>query len=287
MRHKFLEALAMAALVTGAAFAQAPESYLRTAVIHVKPEKRMEFDGIVKKMVEANRRNKGTTWTASETMLGEVNTIYITSVVQNYGAIDQAGKAFMAAVSKMGGPAAVSKMMQDVSSCIQSERVELRRRRPDLSSSVYADAAATMKLVGESRYTRTAVVRVRTGRLADVEEQLRAIRAARGPGGLPTFVSQSAGGQVGAAFYITTLAKSLASFDDPGPGLPKLLGEEGFRRYTTMLREAVFNTETYLNRYVPELSNPPDEMVSVAPDFWRPKPLAAPKPKAAEPPKTQ
>ena len=54
-----------------------------------------------------------------------------------------------------------------------------------------------------------------------------------------------------------------------------------------MLREAVFNTETYLNRYVPELSNPPEEIVSVAPEFWRPKPPAAPKSKAAETPKTQ
>ena len=45
-------------------------------------------------------------------------------------------------------------------------------------------------------------------------------------------------------------------------------------------------TETYINRYLPELSNPTEAIISAAPEFWKAKPAAAPKPKPAEQPKT-
>jgi len=47
--------------------------------------------------------------------------------------------------------------------------------------------------------------------------------------------------------------------------------------------DSVESSESALNRFSPELSNPAEEIVKVAADFWRPKAVmaAASKPKAA------
>ena len=63
--------------------------------------------------------------------------------------------------------------------------------------------------------------------------------------------------------------------------LRSFLGEEGYQKYLKTASESVASTETIINRFLPELSNPPEEIVAVAPSFWRPKP-AEPKPKPAE-----
>jgi hypothetical protein len=44
----------------------------------------------------------------------------------------------------------------------------------------------------------------------------------------------------------------------------------------------VLGTEIIVGRFLPELSNPPDEVVAADANFWRPKPPvpAAPKPAA-------
>ena len=106
-------------------------------------------------------------------------------------------------------------------------------------------------------------------------------------GGAPTLVSQSVVGQQGTVFYITQLRPSLAAFDEIKP-LPQVLGEDGFQRYLKASAETVLYSETNISRFVPELSNPPEGVVSAAPDFWRPKPPAAAKPKkSAEAAKAQ
>ncbi|MBI3683448.1 MAG: hypothetical protein HY235_23995 [Acidobacteria bacterium] len=46
--------------------------------VKVKADKRAEFDGIVKKMVAANRQHKGVNWTASGTVYGDRQTVYFT-----------------------------------------------------------------------------------------------------------------------------------------------------------------------------------------------------------------
>lgn len=290
MRRKGFCALVLVALFIGAAAGQAPEGYLDVFVAKVKPEKRAEFDAVMKKIVDANRRHKGDVWIAAETIYGDWNTVYFTSLRQNYAEAEKAFEGFFGALAKAaGGQAGGAKMWQDVNNCLAGSRAELRRRRMDLSSNAPTDAAATLKLVGESRWVRTTMVRVRAGRTADVEDQLKALKSARekGAGGPPTLVSQSGPGQAGTVFYITTLASSMAAFDTATPPAQQVLGESGYQRFMQVVREAVLSTETIINRYVPELSNPPEQVVSAAPDFWKPKP-AAPKPKPkAEPPKTQ
>jgi hypothetical protein len=80
---------------------------------------------------------------------------------------------------------------------------------------------------------------------------------------------------------VTTLRSSLGGFDK-NPTLREILGEEGFKKYLQVNAEAVEETASTLFRFSPELSNPPEEIVKVAADFWHPKTIvASAKPKAA------
>ncbi len=281
MKLKLFVAAALALFVAVGAFGQAPAGYLDVFITKVKPEKRAEFDAVNKKIADANRRQKGDTWVALETIYGEWNTVYFVSDRKNYAEAGQGFEAFFGALTKAFGPAGAAKVWQDVNNCLISSRGEIRQRRPDLSRNVPADPGARRKLVGESRFTRTVVVRVRPGRLGDYLAQLRVIKEAFDKTGsqTPVSVSQSATGQQGTVFYITTLSSSLAGFDPTGPSFQQVLGEEAFQKYVKTIQESVLTTESYINRYLPELSNPPEEVVSAAPDFWKPKPAPAAKPK--------
>jgi len=66
----------------------------------------------------------------------------------------------------------------------------------------------------------------------------------------------------------------MADFDTITP-LPKVLGEEGYAHYLKTGSEIVENVETVINHFLPELSNPPANVVAAAPDYWTPKPVVA------------
>ena len=290
MRHRALSILTGAGLVAAAAFAQTQgvySGYLDVGVIKVKPDKRAEFDAIGKKIAEANRKHKGDTWLASEVVYGEPNTIYFTSARQSYAEIEKSIDVFMGALAKAaGGPAAGAKLLQDSNSTIASARSEVRRRRDDLTSNPPADAAALVRMVGETQWLRTTMFRVRPGRGPEFEEQIKAVKRARENDmtKVTTLVSQAMAGQQGVVYYVTTVGKSMADFDATPTPLPKLLGEDGFQKYLKVISETVITTDTYIHHYLPELSNPPEDVATVAPSFWRPKPAvtAKAKPKAAE-----
>jgi hypothetical protein len=255
--------------------AQGPSAYLDVFVVKVKPEKRADFDAVVKKMVDANRRHNGDTWLTSEVSWGESNTVLFSSARASFADTEKAMEMFMGAVTKALGPAA-GKLLQDFNSCVTSSRAELRRRRVDLSSNVPSDAN---KMVGESRWLRTFTVRVRPGRTLDYEALLRDSKAAREKSSdrSPVLVSQSLVGQVGTVFYITTLKSSLAGFDSTLP-LDQVLGPAGYQKYLKASADIILGSESMITRFVPELSNPPAEIAAVAPDFWKAKPPPPPPP---------
>ncbi|MBI3695052.1 MAG: hypothetical protein HY238_09480 [Acidobacteria bacterium] len=277
MRQRIVWMLSGVLLLATGAFGQTQDGYVDVFIAKVKPEKRAEFDAIAKRIAAANRRNKGDNFVASETIYGDWNTLYFTSLRQNQAEVEKAFDAFFGALAKAaGGPAGGAKMFQDMNNCLVSTRAELRRRRNDLSSNV-PDPAGLLKLVGQSRWSRTVMLRVRPGRTTDVERELKAIKAARErSSGPPILVSQGAAGQVGTIFYITSLVDSLGRLDDPGPSLPQLLGEEGYQRFSRTISETTLSVETIINRYLPELSNPLEGIAAASPEFWRPKPAPAP-----------
>jgi hypothetical protein len=241
-------------------------------------------------MADANRQQKGDFWLGSEILYGEAGTVAFVSLRNNYADVESGMGKFMTSLSKGLGPAGSAKLLQDFDACVISARTELRRRRSDLSANPPRDAAALVKLVGEGRFVRTTAVRVRPGRGPEYERLLLRLKAAaeRTMPGPVILVSQAVAGTNGTYYYVSAIRNSLAGFDS-FPTLPQLLGTE-YPNYARAGADLILGSETYISRYAPELSNPPEEIAAVAPDFWRPKAAAPAKPKPkpkAEAPKTQ
>jgi hypothetical protein len=272
MKRKALWIAVAFGLLTAFVAGQAQEQYLDVYTAQVKPEKRADFDAIAKKMVAANRQNKGDIWLTMETAYGPGNRVTFVSTRQSYGDAEKGSSAFDEAMQKGLGKTGMEKLFQEYSQCLVNYRNEFRRRRWDLSSNPPADAAAMAKMLGESRWLRTNIVHVRPGQIDAFEGLLKEIKAAREKASPPvtTLVSQAVAGQEGTVFYVTTLANSMAAFDAI-PTIQSVLGAEGYAHYLKTGSEVVESTETVINHFLPELSNPPADVVAAAPDYWTPK----------------
>ena len=278
MFRRTLWVLAACTLFAVSAAAQLPNDLLDVFTVQVKPDKTAQFEAVAKKIVAANRQNKGTDWVAVEQVYGQGHTIRFISTRANFATIETDNEIFMGAMNKTYGKAVAEQIFRDGDSCMESARSEIRRRRWDLSSNPPADAAALAKLIGESRWVQTTMVRVRPGRGPDFEEQLKVVKAAqeKAASKVTTLVSQAVSGQTGTVYYITTLRKSLSEVDSATP-LPQLLGEEAYEKFRKAIAEIALTTESYIGRFWPELSNPAEQIVAAAPDFWRPKAMVASK----------
>ena len=277
MRRKTIWA-SLAVLVLGVMVAAqalpAQEDYIDVYSVQVKPEKRTDFDAIVKKMVAANRDNSGDNWLAMETVYGPGDRVIMISTRHSYAEAEKGEVAFEQAIRKAYGKAS-DKMFQEYSQCVVSQRSELRRRRWDLSSNAPTDPAAYAKMSADARWLRTTAVHVHPGHVAEYEALLKEVKAAREKASPPqtVLVSQAVAGQEGNVFYITMLQSSLAGFDGQ-PSMPQLLGNEVWEHYQKTNAEVVSGTETAINRFLPEISNAPKEIVAMAPDYWTPQSTA-------------
>ncbi|HTS28110.1 MAG TPA: hypothetical protein VMH81_19690 [Bryobacteraceae bacterium] len=271
MRKHVFAGVFLAGILAYPAAAQMPDGYLDVFIAKVKMGKRVEFDAINKREAEINRKNKGDTWLAYGVLYGEPDTVYFTSVRANYGGAEEGLKAFEGSLTKVLGTAGMHKLGADFDATVESERSELRRRRRDLSANEPMSTDAYNNLVGSARFIRTAIVRVRPGRILDYERQLQLVKGEqeRANPGIPSFVSQALAGQPATGvFYITNLLKSLADLDKIKP-LQEVLGSS-YATYQSKLAENILGTNIIIGRFLPELSNPPEEIVSVDPKFWRP-----------------
>ncbi len=259
--------------------------YLDVYMVKVKPEKLADFQALTKKWIDANRRFNGDHWIAMETVYGDGNVFQFTSVRQDYADVDKVNEAAMNAANKAFGKEIADKMGRDFQNCLVWSRSELRRRRWDLSRKAPTDPATYAKFIGESRVLRTNAVHVRPGHVPEFEALMKEAKEAgeKAANTQPLFVSQVVEGGKGPTFYVTSLRTSLGGFDK-NPTIRDILGEEGFKRFQQVNAESVDHTESTLFRFSPELSNPPEEVATVAADFWHPKAaMAASAPKLKAP----
>jgi hypothetical protein len=257
------------------AAAQSNADYLDAYIVQVKPDKRAEFDAISKKMAAANRKG-GDQWITMETVYGDSDVVTFISNRTSYADVEKGMGAFMGALGKAYGEDGVKKMFAEYATCTVWSRGELRLRRWDLSSNVPKDPAAISKMIGEARYLRTTMVRVKPGRVADFEAMVKETKMAReksAPSEI-TLVSQAVAGQEGTVFYVTSLKPSMGGFDSV-PTTQKLLGDDGYQKWLKTNADVVETTKSMIMRFVPELSNAPTEVAAASPDFWTPKPAAA------------
>jgi len=246
--------------------------YLDVYIVKVKPEKLADFQALTKKWIDANRRFNGDHWIAMETVYGDGNVFQFTSVRQDYADVDKVNEAVMNAANKTFGKEIADKMGRDFQNCLVWSRSELRRRRWDLSRKAPTDPATYAKFIGESRVLRTNAVHVRPGHVPEFEALMKEAKEAgeKAANAQPLFVSQVVEGSKGPTFYVTSLRTSLGGFDK-NPTIRDILGEEGFKKFQQVNAESVDHTESTLFRFSPELSNPPEEVATVAADFWHPK----------------
>jgi len=268
-------AVALVLCWVSAAAQTAGGDYLDAFIVQVKPDKRAEFDNISKRMADANRRNGGDQWLAMETMYGEGNTVIFVSQRSNYGAVDEAMNKFMSAAQKTFG-ATMDKVMGDFGSCLISSRGELRQRRWDLSWNAPSTPAEYAKLLGQSKYLRTNMLKIRPGHTADFEAMLKELKAAReknSPNEVG-LVSQVVAGQQGTVFYVTTLKPNMAGFDSV-PTMQKVMGEEIYANLMKKSADVVESAYTTINRFLPDQSAAPPDVLAAGGDFWNPKPVVA------------
>ncbi len=280
MKLKPVRLLAVYLLCGAFAAAQDQVGLLDVYSVKVKPEKRTEFNNLIKKMVDANHKNKGDEWIAYETVYGNQGTVSFVSPRKNYAEIDAATGAFMAAMNKALGAPAAAKMFADLDACSLGSSAEIRRRRWDLSVNPPANEEEQLKSVGGWRWLRVTTVHLKPGKSPQYVDNIKMVaEAVRKDGGsFPVWISQAVTGPP--TFYITMFGKSLADFDAQEKlSLSKILGDERYKEYMRISAECIDSIRTEINRFVPELSNPAEGIVSVAPDFWRPKPAPAAKPK--------
>jgi hypothetical protein len=280
MKSHFIGGLMLAGLLAEPAAAQMPEGYLDVFIAKVKMGKRAEFDTINKRIADINRKNKGDNWIAYEVTYGLGNTVYFVSPRANYAGAEEGTKAFEGSIAASIGKAGMQAMFTAFDSTVENERTEFRKRRWDLSANAPANMGAYLQLIGSSRFLRVATVRVRPGRALEYEAQLKKVKAAQehaNPGIVIT-VSQSIAGQDLGVYYISTAVKSLGDLDKIKT-IQETLGS-GYEPYLRSLTEIAASTDVMIMRFLPELSNPPEEVVAVDPKFWRPAPapVAAAKP---------
>ena len=277
MRNSLMRILVAAVMLFAwvVSAAQTRSEYIDIYTVQVKPDKRAEFDALTKRMAEANRRNGGDEWLAIENMYGEGNVINFVSYRSSYGDVETGMNKFMGAATKSFG-AGLDKMMADWGSCLISSKGELRKRRWDLSANAPSDAGEYAKLVANSRFLRTTMVSIRPGRTADFEALLKEYKAAReknSPNEV-LVVSQGVAGQQGGVYYITAFKPNMAGFDNV-PTMQKVLGDEAFTKFQKTGAEVIEQTTAVLSRLNPDLSNPPQDILAAAPDYWTPKPVVA------------
>lgn len=265
-------------LVPVAMYAQG--DYLDIYIVRVKPDKIADFNVLAKKMVDANQHNNGDHWLAQYVMYGENDTFVFASMRQDYADVDKGSNAFMSALNKAYGKDAADKLTRDWNSCLISSRTELRKRRPDLSRKFPADMAAYAKLIGTSKVLRSSVIHIRPGHGPEFEALLKETQAvaAKAENTQPLLVSQSVEGNEGTTYYITALRSGLEGFDK-NPTTREILGDEGFKKFLQGVSDTVESSESMILHFAPELSNPPEEILAAAPDFWQPKPVVASKAK--------
>jgi len=159
----------------------------------------------------------------------------------------------------------------------------------DSSALVYNEEYSLRSAVdiAHMRYFDIALYRVRAGHDADWDTIVKMVKAAYEK--IPdvhfaTYYAQY--GQEGTTYVVFTPMKSAAEIDQSFAQDKQFManmGEDGMKKFSELLAVTIEFSQHNLFAFTPSMSYPRDEWIKADPDFWKPKPAAAPK-KAAEKP---
>jgi hypothetical protein len=145
--------------------------------------------------------------------------------------------------------------------------------------------------IAEMRYFEVETIRRRPGHDKEWEELGALFQATAAKINLDEhdIVFEARYGAPDGTVYIFVPRKSLADLDTAlgaGKAFNDALGPDGQKKWAELEEAAIASDSTTLVRFSAEMSYPPEDWVKSDPGFWKPKPVAAPKP-AAPPTKKQ
>jgi hypothetical protein len=152
--------------------------------------------------------------------------------------------------------------------------------RPDLSYN-------TGTLVGK-RYMEISQFVVKPGHNAEAEELSKLYLDGYKKAGIATnwaTFELMYGHETGDVFLYITTMKSLSETDQEIKDTAKFmdaLGANGKKRLAELSASCLESSQSNIFEINPKISYPPEELIKAEPNFWKPKPVAAPAPKPAQ-----
>lgn len=144
----------------------------------------------------------------------------------------------------------------------------------------------TMSDLAHQRYLEISSYHIREGHMPEWEEIVKMVKAAYEtgvPGSHWAMYEQTYGGD-GGTFLVLSSRKTLAELD-AGPMEDKqfaaAMGADGMKKFRELIASALRPSQYQLFAFNPKMSYVEDAWVKEDPDFWKPKPAAAPAAKAA------
>jgi hypothetical protein len=260
------------------ALAQTPVTYLDVLKVHVRGEKRKDYEDAVKRLADVQRRYKGDRWIALGTEYGDSGALMFVSMRESLGAIETAYGAFEKATKEGLGPAA-EKVMQDFAAWSSSYTAEIRRRRLDLSVNPPSNPAEVNRMIAESRWIRVFRADLKPGKNAAYIGLWKEFQAelAKVTPPITVLVSENVTGTP--ALHFGTYHKSLGEMDTMSAAVQKAIASQAYQILMSASSDLLTAGTWEIHRLRPDLSNPPDEIVNLDPAFWKAKPAAAARPK--------
>jgi hypothetical protein len=143
-----------------------------------------------------------------------------------------------------------------------------------------------MSDISHMRYLEISVYHVKPGHRHDWDEAVKLVKAAYEsgvPGSHWGMYEQAYGGD-GGTFLVLTAHKTLAELDQ-GPAqmqqFAAALGEDGMKKLRELEIAGIESSQHQLFAFNPRMSYVEESWIKADPEFWKPKPVAAPAAKAA------
>ncbi|MCH7867649.1 MAG: hypothetical protein IH881_08110 [Myxococcales bacterium] len=139
--------------------------------VRIRPEKIQEHEALVAEIAQ-RARDAGETfhWTAHQVMMGDLQTLYFSSVSEDFNALSQRGQA-PEMVTRLLGEKQAQKTESAINACTQEVRLSVFTERADLS---YQPDQA----VQNSPISASTTIRARNGEFEACEELLRKLAEA-------------------------------------------------------------------------------------------------------------
>ncbi len=144
--------------------------------------------------------------------------------------------------------------------------------------------------IASMRYFEVETIRLRPGHDKDWEDLITLFKATAQKINMDEhdYFYESRYGAPDGTIYIFTPRQSLGDLDTAmgvGKAFEDALGPDGQKKWADLIAAAVASDNSTLLEFSPNMSLPPDAWVKADPDYWKPKPAAAPKAPAAAPKK--